>query len=268
MITKESLCEVEAAYIKTFADVVKTPYGFRFIDNQLKNMYCHNFLRLSFEHVTEVQTVLEEERAFRKANGNPVVQLEIFDCPRALLETFLPPDKLQEQTLMYVEIDTLIQAGSGKPYRKKDPDYKTDPELHFASCEADFEKGILLDMESFGLGFAEFAKQRYKRKQSDYADPKIPMLNMICYTEENLIGRCDFFYTGKYGKVEDFDVVERFQRRGYGTEILHEIAVYGKKQGVEIFQLQVDSDNSAQEMYRKLGFIPVCNNLIYLEELS
>ena len=68
-------------------------------------------------------------------------------------------------------------------------------------------------------------------------------------------------------QLEDFDVLEKHQKKGYGSKILGEIKKYGSEQGVKILFLQVESDNTALEMYEKLGFKSLLNNLLYNREI-
>jgi len=165
---------------------------------------------------------------------------------------------------MYADSNTLTTYFDSLPLQVS----KKPCSIHFATSWEDFQMGTLIDEESFGPEFADFAKRRYARKQVVYEDSTIPMHNAICFSGRTAIGNCDFYTRGAFAKIEDFDVLEKFQRKGYGTRLIEFLIMYGIKQGVTHFFLQVDSENSARDMYEKLGFTAITNNLIVTKRLS
>ena len=55
-------------------------------------------------------------------------------------------------------------------------------------------------------------------------------------------------------KIEDFDVLPKYQRKGYGSALLKEIICIALEQNARIIYLVTDEDDTAKEMYLKIGF--------------
>ncbi len=252
----KDIITVENNYVRVFCEQTETRFGTRFYDNQIPDMHCHNFFRIDKKDINSINKVIDSELDYRKKNGNSVVQIELFECEELLLSTFVEKEYLSEQIIMYSDINDL-----------KIESFNNKASVHIAQSEKDLLKGKTIDILSFGKQFADFAERRYIRKEMQYKNPDSGINNFICYIEDELIGNCDFFIDGKYGKIEDFDVLEKYQLKGYGSAILNELKQYGVLRGVEILFLQVDSDNSAMEMYSKLGFKPLFNNITYNKKI-
>ena len=264
MNLKEQIIEVEKNYSEQFSLTIQTPYGLRFLDGLLPDMHFHNFIRIPISSLPHMAEILSEEKKFREKHKNEVVQIQIFDCAKSLLEQYIDKEAIVEQLIMYADSNTLATYFDSIP-----PHFEGQPcSIRFAASTEDFQMGTLLDEESFGTEFADFAKRRYARKQIVYEDCTIPMNNAICFTGRTPIGNCDFYTQGAFAKIEDFDVLEKFQRKGYGTRLMKFLVEYGIEQGAIHFFLQVDSDNSARKMYEKLGFTAITNNLIVTRRLS
>ena len=55
-------------------------------------------------------------------------------------------------------------------------------------------------------------------------------------------------------KIEDFSVNPNYQRRGIGTTLLKALVEIAQEQGINAVYLNADEDDTAKEMYTKLGF--------------
>lgn len=132
-----------------------------------------------------------------------------------------------------------------------------------ARKDMDFAHGKEIDRLTFGMEYASFSDRRFDRKLSRYADESSQINHFVCLIDEQPVGNCDFFYHGEWGKIEDFDVVEQFQRRGCGSAVIEAVRDFAMEKGVKYLFLQVEKDNRAVEMYSKLGFQQIDNNIIY-----
>lgn len=253
---KQAIIEVEYEYSSVFSKMEKTAYGQRYTDDALPDMHCHNFIRIDKEKAHLIERVIESEREFRKENKNPVEQVEIFDCDRLFLNDKVNSDMLTEQILMYAEAGDLEFPGS-----------INEKTVSIAGRDEHFSIGRSVDMLAFGREFEDFASRRYERKEVIYRDPDVDLNNFICFSEREPIGNCDFFFKNGFGKIEDFDVLEKYQRKGFGSRIFKSIVYYGVCNNITRFFLQVESENSAKKMYENLGFRPLFNNLIYKESV-
>ena len=54
--------------------------------------------------------------------------------------------------------------------------------------------------------------------------------------------------------IEDFDVIPEVQRKGYGTALLRYMSELAFRGRVETVLLVTDMDDTAKDMYIKLGF--------------
>jgi len=99
----------------------------------------------------------------------------------------------------------------------------------------------------------EFAIKRSKRKMEVYKDN--PDLNLyVCYKGKEPIGKCELFIKDGIAKIEDFDIIEEFQKQGYGTSMLHKLLEESLNAGADIAYLITDNFDTAKDMYKKCGF--------------
>jgi len=261
MIDREELqkkiIEAERQYSLEFSLSEKTEYGLRFTDKNLPDMHCHNFLRIDRNDLPGLNEIIDSENRYRNSENQEAVQIEVFDCEYKDVKEIVCEEKLSEQIIMYCETEKFDPA----------PQYH-DARAHIAESDADFAKGKKIDCLSFGLEYGEFSDRRFDRKLDVYKNRESNMNHFICCSGQNLLGNCDFFVFEKYGKIEDFDVIEEHQRNGYGRIIMQSVKEYASSQNVEILFLQVESDNSAMEMYRKMGFKSLFNNILYNSKVS
>ncbi len=222
-------------------------------------MYCHNFIRIDKDKIKSIDEIIREETEFRRCNEQDVIQVEVFDCKLPEFTKHADPEYVDEQIIMYAGIDDVDAE-------------KNDTELsvHTAESPDDFEIGKCVDIAANGNDFGlNFTKRRYERRQRQYSNPESGIKHFICYRKDEYYGQCDLFISGKYGKIEDFDVIEKHQRKGYGSGILASIKEYAREMGVTVLFLQVESDNSdAVRLYERTGFKPLFNNLLYNREFE
>lgn len=62
------------------------------------------------------------------------------------------------------------------------------------------------------------------------------------------------FIDNGVAKIEDFAVIPTYQRKGYGTTILKSIIEIAIKENSHTIYLVTDEDDTAKEMYEKIGF--------------
>lgn len=242
-------------YTAVFSQMEKFDQGIRFTDPNIPDMHYHNYFLLSDRALSHSREIETDEMSFRKNHHQNFYQIEIFDVLKDDVKDYFNERDLSETEFLSVPID-----------RIKLQDRELNVTVKIAESDADHEMGKEIDCFSFGYDMKDFAIRRYDRKRSEYDAKKI--FNFICFQGDEVIGSCDFFINGKYGRIEDFDVIEKHQRKGYGSAILNEIRKFGLKNDVKILFLGVDKDNSAKEMYAKLGFDFVCSSFTYHKEIQ
>lgn len=76
----------------------------------------------------------------------------------------------------------------------------------------------------------------------------------ICYHGGEPVGTCEFFLYNGVAKVDNFTVLPREQRKGYGTSILKFLIRLALLRNARTIYLVTDEDDTAKDMYRKFGF--------------
>ena len=253
----EKITRTEHAYTCLFSSVVRTEYGYRYTDMLLPDMYCHNSFRVSPDAGCIPLSLFAEEAAYRRGNGQDVVQIEYFDGGDAAFPEGLDYESVSQQPVYYAALNEFTPSSSASCTVKP------------ARDERMFTDGRNIDIASFIPGFEEFAGRRYDRKKPVYADRSAPFENLICYAGDTPVGNCDLFIDGDTAKIEDLDVLEHYQHRGYGTAILQEIGGICRDHGVRHIYLLVDDDNEgAIRLYTAIGMREVMKNHLYRREID
>ncbi len=74
---------------------------------------------------------------------------------------------------------------------------------------------------------------------------------------------------GKYGYIEELQVVEKFQRRGIGRKLLTHALDEMRRAGVEATYLRTREGNTpAQNLYESMGFQPYSRHVRYKLTIS
>ena len=76
----------------------------------------------------------------------------------------------------------------------------------------------------------------------------------IAYFDGEPAGKCELFIQDGYAKIEDFDVVKKHQRKGIGTTMLRSMIEDAISREVRNIYLIADKDDTPRDMYSRLGF--------------
>lgn len=253
MVSLEELHSLERAYARLYSQESKTPYGRRYTDHELPDMYCHNFLRLDDDSLDRFDQARREEQAYRKAIGCPMVQLEYFGHTRPEGMEKLDAQQVKTQLLMSVELDQFQSR-----------DTLASCSLVVACTPEHAQAGKKIDQIAFGSEYAAFAARRFDRKQKVYEKKTTAIEHLLLRAEGHYVGNCDLLVTGHAAKVEDIDILEEFQGRGYGRALLGYVAQRAADKGARFLALQVDESNKvARGLYHSVGMRVYDRNHIY-----
>jgi len=102
----------------------------------------------------------------------------------------------------------------------------------------------------------EFAIRRIDRKFKVYDDSKKPMNLYVCYDGNEPVGNCEMFVNEeqKIAKIEDFDIIQMHQRKGFGSFVMRSLLKKCHEKGIKEAFLLTDSNDTAKDMYMKTGF--------------
>ena len=99
----------------------------------------------------------------------------------------------------------------------------------------------------------EFAIRRIDRKFKVYSSDKALDL-YVCYDGIEPVGNCELFSKGNLAKIEDFDIIEMHQRKGFGSYVIKRLLKVCHDNGIGEAYLVTDHDDTAKDMYLKCGF--------------
>lgn len=109
-----------------------------------------------------------------------------------------------------------------------------------------------LQHDEFTIG-KDFCTRRAYRRGKVYTS-NTGVNAYVCYEGQDVIGNCDLFIYDGVAKIEDFSVIPKYQRKGYGTSILKHLIDIALNENCHTVYLVTDEDDTPKEMYKKLGF--------------
>jgi spore maturation protein CgeE len=238
------LYKTEKAYSLVFSTCEDTGTILRFRDASIPDMYSHNFTLFTQPLSAEAfLKEIEKEIALRKKEDADYLQA---DCDFSLDQSVIDSLPLHPEVSVH---DLMYWDTRGYADLRGNPECTVLP----ARSPAVLEEGRRVDFaSSIGAG-EDFARRRSVRKMRAYAEPNALTL-YVCYYRGEPVGKVELFTSGKLAKIEDFDVLEAYQRKGVGTTAIRKMLEDACAQGVEMAYLATDRDDTAKDMYRKCGF--------------
>ncbi|WP_058307693.1 GNAT family N-acetyltransferase [Gracilibacillus massiliensis] len=164
-----------------------------------------------------------------------------------LIENFPLQPKICTYDLMFIETKNFSQL-------------KGNPACNIYSAEDHkvLEDGIKVDITAnqteMGL---DFAQRRINRKAEIYKDNNKEIQFFVCYCDGVPIGNIEYMPFNGMVKLEDFDIIEEHQSKGFGTSVLKHLLEIAYNDNIEIVYLITDSSDTAKEMYKKNGFMKI-----------
>ncbi len=245
----QKIIRCEHAYSKEYCIVYENDNLIRFTDVLLPEMRDHNYTYI--KNKSALRKIIESEIDLANAKGQDFLKLVIdidgysFEFPDLALDYSL-------NKIGYYRFD-ISKADNIKSEKTA--------VIKKISQEKMIEDIIFCDLEFDGdLSRKEFHTKKNKRRGEIYlADNQLDAY--ICYDGNNVVGICDLFLHEKVAKIENFLVIPRYQRQGYGTFILKKMIDLALENGAKVIYLITDEDDTAKEMYEKLYFDKVGERL-------
>jgi spore maturation protein CgeE len=239
------LVDTEIAYVKCFSEYAARGKVIEFWDDNVPDMYTHNYTLIK-ELISrdEMVEIITKEIEIRKSKNKKFLQMEIdFPIDEDIIKAL--PIQPQVTIVDYMVIGTDHHDTLGG---------NEDCDIVPAKTEEVIRDGIQVDIlaNTPGMG-AEFAKRRINRKAEVYRTAN--SLDMyVCYHRGEPIGNCELFLHGSTAKIEDFDILEPYQRKGFGSSVLKHLIRQAKEHGANLVYLITDHEDTAKDMYIKCGF--------------
>lgn len=104
---------------------------------------------------------------------------------------------------------------------------------------------------------------QYNAQQKSYEQQFPDAETFIVFFEKNRVGKLTLDKSTNY-HVVDISIHNDYQNKGIGTQVLNKIIIEAKTYNKAV-TLSVTKDNPAHKLYKKLGFIAVKEDDIYLK---
>jgi len=238
------ILETDLKYVKCFSDCYEEEKVINLKDSKLRDMYMHNFSFFK-KLVKKDELINFIEKKLQEAEKEHIKYVHIMmDDEMATydLMSIFPDIEITEYCVMTIKPEIFNKLKINK-----------DCVVLKADTKERFRDGISADIQANKAAMGEFVNKRIMRKQEVYQS--IPDLNFyVCYKGNEPIGKCEFFIKDGIGKIEDFDIIEEYQRQGYGTSVVQKLLNDAYCANVNIVYLITDNSDTAKEMYQKCGF--------------
>jgi len=236
----------EIAYTKKFTEKYEDDEIIRFYDNNLPDMYMHNYTLIKNSIcIDKFRKIILKELENRKNEKANFLRIEFnFSIEDDYLNNLPVAPQIGKYDYMYIEpkMSEYLSVREGCVVKK-------------AISEKIFKDGIEVDIvaNESAMGI-EFAKKRIDRKSQIYNELNSNLNLYVCYYNNIPVGNCEFMLNSDIGKIEDFDILKDYQRKGFGTSVLKHLLEEAKEYELKFVYLITDSDDTAKEMYKKCGF--------------
>ena len=237
--------KTELDYSKEFATFKENDEVIRFTDSRLPDMNHHNFTyikeNLSEERIAKVVTSEIQRRLDTKSEF--LLLISDFKIDENLFKDL--PYKVTFESYDYMNFDTSIVD------RLKNRDDFTVKE---AASEDILKDGIKVDITCNTPYMGDFAIKRIQRKSEVYRDQNLKTKLYVGYHNDTCIGNCELFNNNDIAKLEDFDIAEEFQRKGFGTSFLKYLISIVREENIDTAYVVTESTDTAKNMYTKCHF--------------
>lgn len=241
----ENIKQCEFEYTKCFCEYYKDKHIIRYTDNELKDMYYHNYTYIRDKMSDdEMKKLIESEISLALNKGEKFCNI-LLDC--SIDDTMLKDSKYKGEVSRngYYSFD-ITKILDMRAERECSIERVSNMEMVEDILYCDLQ----LDEATLGR---DFCTRRCLRRGKVYISDK-GVNSYICYHNGERIGNCDLFIHNGIAKIEDFAVTPQCQRKGYGTTILKHLIQIAINEGCNTIYLVTDEDDTAKEMYKKLGF--------------
>lgn len=239
------LLSCEKEYKKQFSEYTEFDDYILFKDETLPDMYSHNCYLIknkkNIDEMAEIINKMIDER--RNANENFLKVEMDFPLKKEVYSKLSIQPEISTFHYMGQEVKNLVNpVGNENCVIKKAINLKI------------LNDGIEVDIEANKKAMGEdFAKKRIERKKLIYEDPERQLDLYVCYHNDVPIGNCELLIADTVGKIEDFDIIETYQRKGYGTSLLNFVMDEAIVAGAEYIYLLTDAEDTVKDMYKKFG---------------
>ncbi|GAA0117300.1 GNAT family N-acetyltransferase [Clostridium senegalense] len=245
MLIDEKIVECETKYIQCFSDSYEDKSIIRFRDNELKDMYYHNYTYIKNSmSENELRNIIKNEISLRLCEEENYCNiLSNYNINSSLISSLKYDSEISINGYYTFDIEyfSRLKAIPDCIVKKVSNEKMVNDILY---CD------LQHDEKTLGKDFC--TRRSYRRGKVYISDKGVN--SYLCYHNGQVVGNCDLFIYKGIAKIEDFDVIPRYQRKGYGTTILKSLINTAIKEKCHTIYLITDEEDTAKEMYKKIGF--------------
>ncbi len=235
---------MENEYSLHFCEISKIENLIRYKDDNLPGMYTTNFTLIKEDFELYEKIIAEINK--RKNEGKAFLRIETeFPISNKVIDKF--PIKPDYNTFLIMDIAT-------KNYKNINGNDKGI--VNIANTKTIIDAGIEADIAANIFGMGDFVYDRIKRKVEIYQQTNSKINFYVCFFEGKAVGTCEMMIDKNLNmaKIEDFDVLSDYQRKGFGSQMLFHFLKEAEIQKVDTAYVVTDDNDTAKEMYKKCGF--------------
>ena len=250
----------EVEYVNLFSQSYESNNIIRFRDDCIPDMYTHNFIFIKNNYgIDKTEEIILTELEQRKKEGLNFLRVELnFSIDNDLLNKLPIKPQITKYDYMYIDPKVCNELDGNK-----------ECIIKRATSQAVLNDGIEVDILANEPDMGkDFANRRIYRKSEVYKQSNINLNLYVCYYEENPVGNCEFMYNDGIAKIEDFDILKKYQRKGFGTSLIKHLLNEANEKEIDIVYLITDNEDTAKEMYKKCGFKKVGEKIELFFDLS
>lgn len=241
----EKIIKCELEYTKCFSEFYEDENIVRFRDNQLKDMYHHNYTYVKeAKGENKLTGIIEDEISLRIEEGSNFCNIFLNPGIKSWVLTELKHKPSVSVSGYYTFDITYFSKIKTRPdcsIKRVDSQKMIDEVLY---CDLQHDEG--------NLG-RDFCVRRCYRRGRIYVSDKA-LNSYVLYHNGERIGTCDLFIHEGVAKIEDFGIIPKHQRKGYGTTLLKALIDIALKENCHTIYLVTNEGDTAKDMYLKNGF--------------
>lgn len=245
MVFGDNIVQCELNYTRQFSTEYEDENIIRFRNHEIRDMYSLNFTFIKKkEKELKIRSLIEEEIAVCKREKVKYCNLIInSDIHPRILSYIQYPSILSINGFYKFDFSKLQTISSVEGCRIE----------KITTVEA-FDEMLTVDLDSDeAVVGRDFCVRRCYGRSPIYLKEN-GVEAYLCYHGNELIGRCDLFISGDVAKIEDFSIIQKYQRRGYGSTVLKSMIEKAMNRNCNTVYLVTNELNTAKYMYEKNGF--------------
>ncbi|MFU8786030.1 MAG: GNAT family N-acetyltransferase [Candidatus Izemoplasmataceae bacterium] len=230
------ILQTEMKYLSIFSNMHPLTCGTIFQDLNQRDKYMHNFLMVHKQIIND-----DELKDYEKNHRNEGFVIYRFEDHTDKAYDFL--NDYQRSTYGYYHqmIDKLTI-----PKAKAYDVTMMDPKHHNVFFDFMYQE----DLE-FGVSYAT---GNIKRQKEVLIKEHKRFFYLTVKDHEKIIGHINAFMDGSYAKIDEFYVLDAYQKQGYGTALMSKMIEHLREKQITEVYLVTNLADTAQKLYERYGF--------------